>query len=98
MNPYRLASLTAALTLAACTSIPGDPSKMDAAQLKEWAKDNKGVAGCMNGKTAAGNVTAVYVSMDQTKNIDGTMTIEPDCRVTISNSGKVTPVQKPANP
>lgn len=92
---YHLLIALPALLLAACAStLPADPAKMDAAQIKAWAADNKGLAVCINGKTAAGNVTSTYVSLDQVKAIEGSVTVETDCRIVMSSSGKAASAPK----
>ena len=75
------------LLTASCASVlPADPAKMSPEQLKASAKDKNAAVACSNGKTAAGNVTMVYVNMDQAVRLGSTATVEADCRVTITTT------------
>lgn len=76
--------LFVALALGGCASLPGDPSKMTPEQLKANAKDRNSTAACSNGKTAAGNVTLIYVNADQGTRLGSTVNIKADCETTIT--------------
>lgn len=78
------AIVLAALSLAACQSLPADPAKMSAEQLKAWASDKNASAACVSGKTAAGNVTTTYAVLDKGAVASGALTIDADCKVTIT--------------
>lgn len=71
------------LLVAACANLPGDPSKMSPEQLKANAKDKNSSVACSNGKTAAGNVTLVYVNVDQAVPLGSSVTVEADCKTTV---------------
>jgi uncharacterized protein (UPF0333 family) len=74
--------------LAACgTTIPADPSKMSAEQLKAWATDKNANVACTSGKTAAGNVVATYVVLDKgvINTAGAQVTVDQECRVTIGS-------------
>lgn len=71
------------LLLTACANLPGDPAKMSPEQLKANAKDKNSSVACSNGKTAAGNVTLVYVNVDQAVPLGSTVTVEADCKTVV---------------
>lgn len=77
--------LSITLALSACAGVlPADPARMSPEQLKASAKDKNAAVACSNGKTAAGNVTLVYVNLDQATRLGSTATVESDCRVTVT--------------
>jgi hypothetical protein len=76
----------ACLLCAACATLPGDPANMTPAQLKANAKDKNAAVACSSGKTAAGNVTLVYVNMDQAVRLGSQATVEADCKTTITTT------------
>lgn len=78
-------AFTAALVLlSGCASLPADPSRMTPDQLKAAARDKNSSAACTNAKTAAGNVTMIYVNVDQAVPLGSQVTVEADCKVTIN--------------
>lgn len=70
--------------LSGCASM-FDPSKMTAEQLKAVAADNKGVAYCMQAQNAAGNVRGVFANLDLVNKVEGSVTLDPDCKLTINS-------------
>ena len=70
--------------LPGCAYLPADPSKMTSDQLKAAARDKNSSAACTNAKTAAGNVTMIYVNVDQAVPLGSQVTVEADCKVTIN--------------
>ena len=79
-----LLPLLALLLLTACAgTLPADPAKMSPEQLKANAKDKNSSVACSNGKTAAGNVTMVYVNVDQAVPLGSSVTVEADCKTTV---------------
>lgn len=80
------------LLLAACAgTLPADPAKMTPDQLKAAARDKNAAVACSNGKTAAGNVTLVYVNLDQAVRLGSTATVEADCKTTITTTSQPAP-------
>lgn len=75
-------------------TLPADPAKMSPDQLKAAAKDKNAAVACSNGKTAAGNVTLVYVNLDQAVRLGSTATVEADCKTTITTTSQ--PASAPA--
>ena len=86
-------ALLVATLLSACASLPGDPANMTPEQLKANAKDKNSSVACSNGKTAAGNVTLVYVNVDQAVPLGSSVVVEADCKVTV----QATIAYKPAS-
>lgn len=81
--------VTLAVTMLGCANVlPADPTKMSPEQLKAAAKDKNAAVACSNGKTAAGNVTLVYVNLDQAMRLGSSAVVEPDCRVTLSTTSQ----------
>lgn len=72
-------------------TLPADPAKMSPDQLKAAAKDKNAAVACSNGKTAAGNVTLVYVNLDQAVRLGSTATVEADCKTTITTTSQPAP-------
>lgn len=76
--------------LAACgTSMPADPTKMSAEQLKEWVKDKNAYVTCASAKSMSGNVTLMSANLDKGTVIGGTVTVSPDCTTTITSEPAV---------
>ena len=84
----RASFIAIAALLTGCASLAGDPAKMSADQLKASAKDKNAAVACWNGKTAAGNVTTVYVNADQAPKIGSKVTIEADCKTTVTTTSE----------
>lgn len=85
----RLMSSFACIAIVGCAgSLPADPSKMSPEQLKASARDKNASAACSNAKTTAGNVTLVYVNLDQALPLGSKATVESDCRVTITTTSE----------
>ena len=78
--------------MVACAGVlPADPANMSPDQLKAAAKDKNAAVACSNGKTAAGNVTMVYVNLDQAVRLGSTATVEADCKTTITTTSQPAP-------
>lgn len=77
------------LLLAGCAgTIPADPSKMTAEQIKAMASDRSAVATCSTGNGPWGVVRTTYVQLDKATIPAGTVTVGTDCTVTIQSSTK----------
>ncbi len=82
-----LASLILVLTLtAACATLPANPTDMTAEQLNAWAKDKNANISCGVINSPYGRGVAVYVVLDKGIVINGTVVVDDQCRVTISNA------------
>lgn len=86
-----LALLPCALLAACAGALPADPAKMSPEQLKASARDKNAAVACSSGKTAAGNVTLVYVNMDQAVRLGSMATVEADCKTTITTTSTPAP-------
>jgi hypothetical protein len=80
--------LALVLLLAGCTTLPADPAKMSAEQLKEWVRDKNATMSCASAKNAAGNLTMVSASLDKGAVQSGSITVTADCVTTITSSAK----------
>lgn len=74
--------------LAGCPTLPANPEKMSPEQLREWAKDKNANIACGVGHTPYGKVTALYVILDKGIVVNGTVTVDPECKVTIDTKPK----------
>ena len=87
-----------AVCLSGCaTVLPGDPAQMTPDQLKAAAKDRNSSVACSNGKTAAGNVTLIYVNADQGLRMGSTVTVKADCETIITTVYKLPPAKVAAS-
>ena len=75
------------LAVAGCTTLPG-ANEMSPAQLKAFASDKSSTAYCIQVVSAGGTLKGVFVNEDQAKNLSGTITITPDCAVTMTGGQK----------
>lgn len=87
-NCFLLACIAVTALIVGCAALPADPAKMSPDQLKAAAKDKNAAVACSNGKTAAGNVTLVYVNLDQAVRLGSTATVEADCKTTITTTSQ----------
>ena len=80
--------LTLVFALAGCVtggSLPANPEKMSAEQLKEWVKDKNANAGCLVANTPYGKGNSVFLALDKGIVVNGTVTIKDNCEITITN-------------
>ena len=79
------AVIMTALLLAGCAAtLPADPSKMTAEQLKETIKDKSATIACATVQTPYKGNTAL-VNLDKGVLAVGEVTIDSDCKITIKN-------------
>lgn len=90
-----LISLLMAEAMSACNTLPADPSKMSAEQLKAWAADKNANVACSTFKGMYGTGVVNYAVIDKGILVDGTVTVDNECKITISNSvpEKISPVK-----
>ena len=74
--------------LAGCNSMPADPAKMGADQIREWVKDKSAAVTCISTKNAVGNVTAIVANLDKGAVHTGTVTVNADCVTMIQSDPK----------
>lgn len=78
-----------AALMCGCASIPADPSRMSADQLRELSKDRSASAACSAINTPWGPARTVFVQLDQKSIVNGSVTVGQDCVVTVNNTQKV---------
>jgi hypothetical protein len=83
-----LAGLGAAIAvLPGCAGLMGQPN-MSADQLKAAALDKNASVACGTGTGPWGKVNTVYVNVDKTAVTNGQVTVDAECKVSISTSQK----------
>lgn len=88
--------LAACAAIAGCAStLPGDPAKMSADQIKALATDKAAQAACTTGTGPWGAVRTIYVQWDRGSAAGGTVTVSPDCQVSITTEQRLPAVAKP---
>lgn len=90
MRQLVLALIAAILTSGCGLSLPANPTKMTAEQLREWVKDKSGAIQCATVATPYKG-TAVSVNLDKGVILNGTLTLKDGCEVTITNTQGVAP-------
>lgn len=73
--------------LTGCATIPGDPAKMTAEQIREAVKDKTIAVGCGTTETPY-KINMVFVAVDRLVLRNGKMTIGRDCSITYENMDK----------
>lgn len=86
MRKYLLLTLLALPLLGGCMSLPADPSKMSAEQLKEWVKDKNATVGCVIANTPYGRGVGVFVNMDKGIVPNGALSVDSECKISIQNA------------
>lgn len=81
--------LIAVLALAGCANLPADPAQMSPEQLKEWAKDKNANIACGVVNSPYGRGVGTYVVLDKAVIFNGTITVDSECKVTITNDSRV---------
>lgn len=66
-------------------NLPGNPTHMTPEQLREWVKDKNANVGCLVANTPYGKGNTVLMVLDKGIVVDGTIVIEDNCKVTITN-------------
>ena len=72
--------LAVLLLLAGCSNMP------NSTDLASAVKDKNGVAACGTFTGVGGQGRAVVVNLDEVKGINGTITVAPDCSITVNTS------------
>jgi len=72
--------------LAGCTSLPSayDPSKLSPEQIKATVADKSATVACGLVTGTYGRATTVYVNLDKTSVVDGTVTVNAECVTTVT--------------
>lgn len=78
-----------ALLLAGCAlTPPADPSKMTPEQINAMAKDRGASASCTTANSPWGVGRTIMVQLDRSVIVDGSITVDAECKVSISNAPK----------
>lgn len=83
--------LVALITLlsSGCGGLPfGDVASMSASQLKEYAKIKDAHITCIIANTPYGKATAVFVNIDKSVIVNGSVTIDDQCKAMFTNTNK----------
>ncbi len=75
-----------------CASLPANPTKMSPQQLKEFVKDKSDYISCGTASTPWGKGIGVYVAIDKGVAPSTVVTVDGDCKTTITN---MTPAPPP---
>ena len=88
MRALALARL--ALALRGCASMLGTApvQEMTAKQLHEFAKIKDAAITCINIGTPWGRQSALFLNVDKGVVINGALTVDPDCKATMTNTPK----------
>ncbi len=79
------------LVLTGCAQLPVDPAKMSAEQIKEWVKDKNASVSCGKVNTPYGPTVLTYVTLDKAVVLDGSVSVDSECKVVIINAPKAKP-------
>lgn len=82
--------------LAGCAgTIPADPAKMTSDQLKEWVKDKNANISCGVFNSPYGRGVMTYVVLDRGIIVNGSVSVDNECRVTIQSAVPAKPASAP---
>jgi len=77
------------ILLMGCMTLPADPAKMSPEQLREWAKDKNANIACGVFLSPYGKGVGTYIVLDKGIVFNGAITVDPECKVTITNDSRV---------
>ena len=94
------ALLIAALLLTGCSTLPGgiDYSKMDAAQIKALSADKSISAACTTANSVYGRVVTVAMTVDRGTVVNGGVSVDDACKVTVTNTTPPRPAASASAP
>ena len=69
-----------------CLSLPANPEKMTPEQIREWTKDKSIAATCTTINSPYGRGIVVHVGMDKGVVAAGSVQVDDQCKVTITNA------------
>ncbi len=81
-----VAVLSIALLSAGCLALPANPEKMTPEQIREWTKDKSIAATCTTINSPYGRGIVVHVGMDKGVVAAGSVQVDDQCKVTITNT------------
>ena len=76
------------LGLAGCVTLPANPEKMTADQLREWSKDKNATVTCAVLNSPYGKGSLVALTLDKGIVVNGVLTVDDACKVTIQSATK----------
>lgn len=79
------------LLLVGCANMPADPAKMTAEQLKEWVRDKNANISCGVYNSPYGKGVMTYVVLDKGTIVNGSVSVDNECKVIIQSAPKVVP-------
>lgn len=74
-----------------CVAIPGNPEKMSPEQLREWARDRNANIACGVVNSPYGRGIATYVVLDKGVVFNGSVSVDPECKITVTNETHAKP-------
>lgn len=74
------------LLVSGCMQMPANPEKMTPDQLREWAKDKNANIACGVINSPYGRGVGTYVVLDKGIVVNGSVTVDPECKITITNT------------
>ncbi len=83
MKKYLVLSFVA---LTGCMQLPANPEKMSPEQLREWAKDKNANIACGVVNSPYGRGVGTYVVLDKGIVVNGSVSVDPECKITITNT------------
>lgn len=89
----KIVAIAVLLCLSGCALFGQNPS-LSPEQLKAIASDNKGSVVCMSSPMMGGVAKAVVINLDETRNIDGSVSVEGNCDKLTVNTATLPPAPK----
>ena len=86
MTPLIWIATLALVGFAGCATLPANPTAMTPEQLREWVKDKNANISCGVINSPYGRGVAVYVVLDRGIVVNGTVVVDDQCKVTITNT------------
>jgi hypothetical protein len=81
-------ALLVVLFMTGCATLPADPASMSADQIKALALDKNASVACTVINSPYGRGVATFVNLDRAVIAHGTVSVDAECKVTITNSPK----------
>ncbi len=79
------------LCVGCSVTLPADPTRMTPEQLKAWAADKNANIQCVVANSPYGKGNAVALVLDKGIVVNGTVTVDDACKVTITNGSPARP-------
>ena len=85
----RFTPILAALALTGCVgapTIPADPAKMTPEQLRAVASDKNANVSCVVANSPYGRGVMTYAVLDKGIVVNGTVSVDNECKITVTNT------------